>query len=159
MSKALLNNAGYDGAITHGMQPMAEHKDDLRYCLLVEDDPLHAEICGAMLRHPTASAGMHVVNARTCEEAMDLAMRRASWHVILLDLRLPDGDGSSLVEPLLERFPGTPIIVLTAVENEDTAAALIEEGVQECLLKGHFNQTTLLRAIRFAHAREQRRCA
>lgn len=131
--------------------PIAGAFSPLYYCLLVEDDPLHAEVCGAMLRRQTG--GFQVVWARSCAQARELAALRARWDCMLIDLRLPDGEGESLIAPLAQRFPEVPIIVLTSRDDEVHAAGLIAAGAQDYLIKGQFNQAMLLRAIRFAQAR------
>ena len=76
----------------------AEAEPTFRSVLLVEDDPLHTEICRVML---TGLGG-----GVTITHAPSLAAYEAlcgSYDLILLDLLLPDGDGGALLPSLRGR--------------------------------------------------------
>lgn len=84
--------------------------------LIVDDDPDIREVIQATLMAPHRE----LVLAATVKEAEALFIDR-SYHLVVLDLLLPDGDGRNLLMKLRER-PATasvPIIVLSA----HTAAA------------------------------------
>jgi CheY-like chemotaxis protein len=59
-------------------------------------------------------AGFDVREAQSAAEARSsLATERPD--LLLLDLRLPDGDGFSLCEHVKQRYPGLPVIMVTSV--------------------------------------------
>ena len=91
--------------------------------LLVEDNVDALEIYGASLRH----AGFEVTLAPTLEEA-ESAVRDARPDIVVLDCRLPDGDGLLMLERWRRRgtMMEVPVIVLTAsVHRQDIDAALL----------------------------------
>jgi len=54
---------------------------------------------------------------------------------VLCDLRLPDGDGMTLVEEIRQGDAGTAIIVITANSSIETAVAAIQAGADDFLTK------------------------
>jgi DNA-binding NtrC family response regulator len=55
--------------------------------------------------------------------------------VILLDIRLPDGDGLALLPKLLDEVPAARVIVMTAHGNERIAVDAMKAGAYEYLTK------------------------
>jgi DNA-binding NarL/FixJ family response regulator len=55
--------------------------------------------------------------------------------VVLIDMRLPDGDGAALCRELRERVPGLRCIVLTSYSEQDALEAAIRSGASGFLLK------------------------
>ena len=81
--------------------------------LIVEDDP---DISMA-LRDLLEFEGLHVDCAETCRQAFS-AIEQHMYNIILLDLGLPDGDGTLILEKLHETHPALPVIVLTATNPD-----------------------------------------
>lgn len=81
--------------------------------LVVEDDPDIALALQDLLEFE----GFHVQCASTCRQAF-ASIARKSFAVVLLDLGLPDGDGTSILDKLHISHPSLPVIVLTA-SNRD----------------------------------------
>lgn len=80
-------------------------------CLLIEDNAANAYLVELLLTH----RGHAVTIARSGAEAVELARQRP-FDVVLLDLRLPDGDGCAFV-PRLSSAGGqadTPVIAVSA---------------------------------------------
>lgn len=93
--------------------------------LLVEDNVDALDIYDASLRH----AGFEVVLAPTIEDAKK-AVRDRRPDVVVLDCRLPDGDGLNLLEgwrrSRVTTMKDVPVIVLTAsAVRQDVEAALL----------------------------------
>ena len=87
--------------------------------LVVDDEPLIVRALQASL----SASGYEVRAAMTAAEALDAA---AVWapDVVLLDLRLPDGDGVDVCRRLRE-WSQVPVVVVSAMDQEaDKAAAL-----------------------------------
>jgi DNA-binding NarL/FixJ family response regulator len=55
--------------------------------------------------------------------------------VVVLDFKVPDASGPEICETLTERFPSTPIIVLSEHGDEASVAAAVESGARAYLLK------------------------
>ena len=87
--------------------------------LVVDDEPQIRRLVGAALLR----AGYEVNEAATAAEA--LGMARSGWpDIVLLDLNLPDMNGTGVITALRE-WSQVPIIVLTARSaNEDIVQAL-----------------------------------
>jgi len=81
--------------------------------LVVEDDP---DISMA-LRDLLEFEGLHVDCAETCRQAFS-AIEQHAYTLILLDLGLPDGDGTSILKKVQETHPSLPVIVLTATNRD-----------------------------------------
>src|SRR5687768_4344884 len=94
-----------------------------RVVLLVEDNVDAQEVYSKTLRH----AGFEVVQARSVEEA-HAAAARVDPDVVVLDCRLPDGDGLELAREWRThpKMADVPVLVLTAFSaRQDVEAALL----------------------------------
>jgi CheY-like chemotaxis protein len=73
-------------------------------------------------------------NAALDVEAVEDAESALAWlesrvpDVVVTDLQLPEMSGLDLVVVLRERFPGLPVIVITAHGNEETAVRALADG-------------------------------
>ncbi|WP_372621819.1 sigma-54-dependent transcriptional regulator [Falsiroseomonas sp.] len=98
--------------------------------LLVEDTASLAAVYVEYLR----AAGYQPEQARTAEEAMRLA-RAAPPDAALLDLRLPDGDGMSVLRALRRESPDVAVVVMTAHGSVATAVEAMRAGAADFLVK------------------------
>ena len=97
--------------------------------LLVEDHPPLAEaVCDALRR-----AGFAVDHAGTAADAREMAAL-ADYGLILLDLGLPDGDGTTLL-PVLRGGGRVPVIVLTARDQLADRIAGLDGGADDYVVK------------------------
>ena len=76
----------------------------------------------------------NVLLAGTGGEAIDILYKN-SVDLILLDIRLPDINGIELLEKLKETDPNTEIIMITAVNEIQTAVKTIKLGAYEYIIK------------------------
>jgi DNA-binding NtrC family response regulator len=90
--------------------------------LVVDDEPL----IRYALRDGLTADGYHVVEAGTAAEA--LAKSREGVDLVLLDYRLPDGDGLSVLKRIKELNPDTLVILLTAHQSVDLAVEAMKHG-------------------------------
>ena len=98
--------------------------------LLVEDDPLVAEVVIGLLRmrgHAVVAAG-HALAALT-------ALARPGTQLMLLDLDLPGMDGLSLLRLVRQRDHRLPVLVLTARREPDLEATVAAAGADGLLHK------------------------
>jgi signal transduction histidine kinase len=77
-----------------------------------------------------------IIEAETLEDGLEL-WRSQSPDIVLLDLKLPDGDGLELLEALSEEYPDQrlPVIVLTGQGDEATAVRAMKLGASDYLEK------------------------
>ncbi|WP_276936268.1 response regulator transcription factor [Faecalibaculum rodentium] len=86
--------------------------------------------------------------AETGEQALTRLEDRPA-DVILLDLGLPDIDGMDLITKIRSRWNTTPILVISARDQDEEKAAALDLGADDYLTKP-FSSTELLARIRTA---------
>lgn len=92
--------------------------------LVVDADPDIRAALSDMLRHE----GYRVIAVETGAEALQ-RIRQEHYEVALLDIRLPDLDGLSILRVMKELDPSLPIIVLTGYATvENTIEILVESA-------------------------------
>lgn len=96
--------------------------------LIVEDEPAIAE----SLAYALQREGFGTETAATFSKAQ---AARAWPTLILLDLMLPDGNGSHLIRTLRAEGRHTPIIVLSSRERESDRVAALEDGADDYVTK------------------------
>jgi DNA-binding response OmpR family regulator len=115
--------------------------------LLVEDDPeIGDQLAGAL-----AAQAHRVRWARTGRAALGHVARGERVDLILLDLGLPDIDGTALCRQLRTALPDVVIVVLTARAEEIDVVLGLDAGADDYLTKP-FRLVELLARIR-AHLR------
>ena len=72
--------------------------------------------------------------AGSCAEAL-ARVPAVRPDVVVLDMRLPDGDGADLCRSLRERVPGLRCLVLTSYSDQDALDAAVRAGAAGFLLK------------------------
>lgn len=110
--------------------------------LLVEDETdMAAALTATLSRHDIV-----VDHARTMEIARE-ACRSGVHDAVLLDRKLPDGDGLSLIPFLRQQQAGLPVIVLSALGSSDHRVAGLDHGADDYLGKP-FSTDELLARLR-----------
>jgi two-component system KDP operon response regulator KdpE len=97
--------------------------------LVVDDEPQIVRALKVVLRE----AGFDAVAAETAGEALDAAAVRPP-EAAIVDLVLPDGDGIELTRRLRE-WSDMPIIVLSAVGEENQKVRALEAGADDYVTK------------------------
>ncbi len=106
--------------------------EDIR--VLVVDD--HALFRRGVIQTIEGETDMTVAGeAETAAAATDRT-KELLPDVILLDIRLPDKSGLSVVGTLQRECPYSKIVLLTAVEDEDALLRALKEGAHGYVLKG-----------------------
>lgn len=98
--------------------------------LLIEDDQPLADGLARALRQ----AG-HTVDAVGSAGMACTALDAGSYSLVILDLGLPDLDGSAVVSHLAERKLATPVLVLSARDGLDERIRLLDLGADDYLVK------------------------
>lgn len=125
-----------------------------RRILYIEDSPADYALARAML---TKSGTEYRLAGESTLRAGIARLRHDRFDAILLDLLLPDGpDGLDNIQSVRDVCGDeTPVIVVTGNEDERLAAAALEHGAQDYLVKGAFTPDLLCRAIRHSVERHK----
>ncbi len=115
--------------------------------LLVEDERPLAEV----VRRGLTRDGFDVDVLHDGQEALWRASEQA-YDVLVLDIMLPGLDGYQLVERLRERQVTTPVLMLTALDDEYDQAQAFDLGADDYLTKP-FSFVVLAARLRALHRR------
>lgn len=107
--------------------------------LVVDDDPTVREVVVAYLRN----AGHETIEAPDGPNAMVAA--RAEPDLVVLDVMLPGFDGLEVCRRLREEQPDVPIIMLTALGEEEDRIAGLGSGADDYLSKPFSPRELVLR--------------
>ncbi|MFN3816255.1 response regulator transcription factor [Brevundimonas sp.] len=111
---------------------------------LVEDDLLLREAVNMILSH----AGFEVATTAVGREAVDL-IARFRPHLVLLDIRLPDISGLTVLSELRASGFAMPIVMMTADHRPETVRDVMASGGSGYLLKP-FEPQDLIARVRLA---------
>jgi len=75
-------------------------------------------------------------------------LRAGGIDAILADLSLPDSQGIETFDQLFDVTPQTPILTLSAVEDDALATEAVQRGAQGTLSKGHFGSSLVPQSLR-----------
>ncbi|MEQ1680713.1 MAG: response regulator [Nitrospira sp.] len=116
--------------------------------LLVEDEPDTASLVKLIME----GKGYEVLHAATGSEALDKIALMPPPSLVLLDIQLPDVDGITILETIRATpdWQNVPVIMLTAVSDEQQIRKVLSLTVQGYVLKP-FRRETLLRSVDQSH--------
>ncbi|OGW61124.1 MAG: hypothetical protein A2V83_10495 [Nitrospirae bacterium RBG_16_64_22] len=115
--------------------------------LILEDVPTDAELAERELR----KAGIPFAARRAdSKEAFLNGLREFRPDAILADYSLPRFNALEALRLMRDERPGTPFILVTGSQGEETAVALIREGADDYILKSSLKRlpTALLNALK-----------
>jgi DNA-binding NtrC family response regulator len=95
--------------------------------LIIDDDKLTRWSLSRILE----SVGYQVREARSFTEGV-AALEAQAPDLVLLDVKLPDGDGFALLEAIQGSHPGLPVIMITAHASQET-----EQKAESLGARGH----------------------
>ncbi len=98
--------------------------------LIVDDEPDIRELLEITLLR----MNIDTVSAANLAEAR-AALKKHDFRLCLADMRLPDGDGIDLVREIHEKYPGTPVAMITAHGNMETAIEALKAGAFDFVSK------------------------
>jgi DNA-binding response OmpR family regulator len=104
-----------------------------RPILIVEDDDSLRQVLADQL---ASSGKFHCVEASTLDEARrHLGSAEAWFDSIILDINLPDGDGSDFCTQVRRLGHTMPIIMLTGTSGEDDVVSGLNAGANDYIAK------------------------
>ena len=110
--------------------------------LIVEDEPDLASFLSSLL----LDAGLVVDRVGSIEEALE-ALHNAPFDIAIVDRRLPDGDGLSIVKATKRRALETAFLILTARDAKSDVIEGLNSGADDYLVKP-FEPDELLARVR-----------
>lgn len=121
--------------------------------LIIEDDPQVVDLVQEILQD-TGNFPFTYTSAANLSQGLEL-LSGQTFHIILLDLTLPDGQGRDTLHKTLSKAPDIPIILLTGMDDEALALEALQSGAQDYIVKGHNESFHLARSIRYAIERKR----
>jgi len=125
----------------------------INHILLIDSNATDADAICALLATTPAFSGT-VTRALSLGEGRAL-LGEARFEVVLLSLDLPDSKGLDTLRELHAAAPEIPIVILSTSDDETLAAAAVSLGAQDHLARQLLDGPGLLRALRYAIARQQ----
>ncbi len=98
--------------------------------LIVDDEPDIRELLDITLQR----MGLATICAADLSSALE-QVRKQQPDLCLTDMRLPDGNGLSLVETLHGNYPDVPVAVITAYGSAETAVTALKAGAFDFISK------------------------
>src|SRR5215468_7538599 len=111
---------------------MQSGDDRVTRILLVDDYPVIVEGLRHILSEAIPDAEFGVAGAAV--EAVRL-FRSSKWHVVVLDISLPDGSGLDVLKQMRAIRPQTPVLVLSMYPEDQFAVRLLRAGAAGYLTK------------------------
>ena len=128
------------------------NKERLRF-LIVEDNPgdlllISTEIYGTTLSVDT------IDSADRLSVAID-KLKQSCYHIILLDLSLPDSSGIETFKRIQQASAYVPVVILSGLSDMSVALEAINLGAQDYLIKGDFDGKVLSKTILYGIERKR----
>src|SRR5664279_2178756 len=114
--------------------------------LCIEDDRFIADMYSRSMKRE----GFDVDVATTGTQGLQMALAKA-YDVILLDIMLPEKQGSDILADLRggeDKVPGAKIIVLTNFDQDDESKAIMQSRADGYLIKAEITPRRLIEIIK-----------
>ena len=98
--------------------------------LVVDDDPAVGTVLEGLLQQGGVQSGWVPSGERALDE-----LSRSPVDVVVTDLRMPGLDGMQLLQQIRTRFPGVPVILMTAHGTIPLAVEAMKNGAADFVLK------------------------
>jgi DNA-binding response OmpR family regulator len=123
------------------------------HVLLIEDNPDDIE----QMLDTLSGVEDHTYNAEVEKTLADGLKRLDSeqFDIVILDLHLPDSTGLDTVVDTIKKARNTPVIILTATDDESIALRAVQMGAQDYLVKNRVDTGLLARSLQYAMERNR----
>jgi DNA-binding NarL/FixJ family response regulator len=120
--------------------------------LTVDDHPLLRKGIAALVN---AEPDMKLIaEASNGREAIE-KFRQHRPDITLMDLQMPDLNGTEVISRIQSEFPNARVVVLTTYQGDAQVLRALRAGARAYILKGHVHRE-LLETIRAVHAGQKR---
>ena len=99
-----------------------------RILVVDDDDVIRDTLCELLSQDHSCEV------ADTAETAL-AKLEAEAFDVVLTDISMPGLSGMELLKRVLTLYPGTPVIIISGLSDQDQAHSLIEQGAFDYLLK------------------------
>lgn len=127
-------------------------KPEEQKILIIEDNPGDFFLIKEFLKRTTLPR-YQIYHAEKISDA-EILLKQEDFKLILMDLFLPDSEGISTFKKIFPLSAHTPVIVLTGLVNEEVTANTLQQGAQDYLVKGEYDEKLLEKTIRYAIERK-----
>ena len=114
----------------------------LERVLVVDDESAVRSIVAAVLERN----GFTTVEAQDADDALEQLQVDPSIDLVMCDVMLPGTDGLALLDRIVVDYPGTPVVLFTAVHDIHVASSAFRRGAVDYLLKP-FERAQLLTVV------------
>ncbi|MBX7202738.1 MAG: PAS domain S-box protein [Bacteroidia bacterium] len=123
------------------------------HILIVEDSQADYAMIRQMLE---GFYGKHLTysHCETLQQALSIIQQQAP-DLVLLDLALPDSEGKNTFEQVMLAAGATPVVILTGLNDNQVALDAVNQGVQDYLVKGEFDEKLLIKSMLYALERKK----
>lgn len=118
--------------------------------LIVEDDPDSL----SLLNHILKGAALHLLNATTGKEALELFKENINIGMVLTDIQLPDIHGFDVAKKIKEMNPNTIVIAQTAYDISKNRQSYLDAGFDDFIEKPIFSDVLLEKIDRLTKKKE-----
>lgn len=116
--------------------------------LIVEDNSIDKRLMEEFLLDVN-DLEFEIVHAFRLKEAFNL-LNLSNFDIVTLDLGLPDSHGLETFDRFQAAFPSIPTIVISGFEDNEITKTVIKNGAHGFLVKGSFDQDSLVKEIKLA---------
>lgn len=122
--------------------------------LLIEDNLGDVHLINELIHDTGALDNIRVEQAFRLSTGIQ-RLGKGGIDLVLLDLGLPDSMGLDTLKKILPEAKGTPVVVLTGLEDEEIGIRAVQAGAQDYLVKYQLDPVLFMRSIRFAIERKR----
>lgn len=94
-----------------------------QHVLIIDDEPGIRELLEITL----SRMGLETTSAENVSDAINL-LKSQTFQLCLTDMKLPDGDGLQIIQTIQDICPDTPVAMITAFGNVETAIGALKAG-------------------------------
>ena len=121
--------------------------------LIIEDDIVDRKLLQRLLSQ-SALPISDIKSAECLKTALGF-LDKERFDVVFLDLGLPDSQGIESFSAIYAKAPNVPVVVISGLDDEETAVLAVKKGVQDYFVKGQVDSNLLTRAVRYAIERKR----
>ncbi len=110
--------------------------------LLVDDE---IDICYTLSQHLKLE-GFECALAGSASEALE-KLDGERYHLMIADIRMPQISGLSLLEQVTEKHPHTAVVMMTGMNDRDTAVRALETGAYGYITKPFKNNELIINVV------------
>ncbi|MFZ1290886.1 MAG: sigma-54 dependent transcriptional regulator [Melioribacteraceae bacterium] len=133
---------------------MTIHLNPIRPILLVDDEEHFLSSAELVLN------SNRFTNIETCSDSTKVLelLKSKEYSIVALDINIPNISGKELLPKILENFPEMPVIIITAINDVDSAVECMKLGAFDYLVKPIDDErliSSLKRGLHFASVRNE----